>query len=364
MALPEKSRPGTLNGIQALRGIAACMVVVCHATLFWARIASPVPVGDPPNFWFSGGAGVDIFFIVSGFVMAVSTIGRDLGPHPALTFLKRRFIRVFPLYWVITALFAAEFLLLLHFPHWQTHGEVYNPLTKRLILSSVFLIPRNEIPLLGVAWTLIYECFFYLLFALALALRLAPARLLTPLMLALVLLGTTHFVSGPRTVVITNELLLEFLAGVFLGMAVLAQKKLNVSLSAVLGLIGIVFLLLPRHNMSSGRILIWGIPSALVVLAAVFLEDHIGKLWPKFILLFGDASYSLYLIHGPCLYVLLRIFETLGIARFGVLRWQDEWLIGIVSLIVCIAVSLLVYFWIEKPLLRFLGQKRLHKSVS
>src|SRR5664279_788566 len=169
-------KPGTFRGIQALRGIAAVMVVVHHSTLFWSRVTFALArTAGPPVVW-SGAAGVDIFFVISGFVMAITTAGTSGESHPARKFLGRR-----------------------------------------LLTRSLFLVPGDSPLVVGVAWSLSFEVFFYLLFALALACKVVPVRLLTPLMLGLVLIGYFHSGSSPVFAMITAPMLLEFLAGVIIG---------------------------------------------------------------------------------------------------------------------------------------------------
>jgi hypothetical protein len=108
-----KAKRPTFRGIQALRGFAACMVVVHHATQQWSLYT----VGDGAQlFWANGAAGVDIFFVISGFVMAVSTIGREHKTHPARSFLERRLIRLVPLYWIVTFIVLFKLEMLRKFP--------------------------------------------------------------------------------------------------------------------------------------------------------------------------------------------------------------------------------------------------------
>lgn len=100
----------TIRGIQVLRGLAACMVVIHHSTQRFANLVA----GSSTPFWENGASGVDLFFIISGLVMAISTLGREDKRHPAAVFLKRRFIRLVPMYWAITLLFIVITLALQH----------------------------------------------------------------------------------------------------------------------------------------------------------------------------------------------------------------------------------------------------------
>src|SRR5580698_4620797 len=151
----------TFAGIQMLRGLAALMVVFHHATQWWADYVDQV---NSHYAWGSGASGVDIFFVISGFVMAVSTIGREHKTHPARSFLERRLIRVAPLYWLATALILAKTLIVNSHPE-LGNGPHASATSLSYIFSSFLFIPyRNSVgtiqPLLLVGWTLSYEMFF------------------------------------------------------------------------------------------------------------------------------------------------------------------------------------------------------------
>src|ERR1700677_21742 len=157
----QDGRSVQFRGIQILRGLAACMVVVHHATQMWSQSVTRI-TGLPV--WWTGAAGVDIFFVISGFVMAVSTIGREHKTHPARSFLERRIIRIFPLYWIVSAVLLLKVAAL----EWHPQLAGSSPhvhVTFGYLLASFLLIPYrdslgNILPLLIAGWTLSYEMFF------------------------------------------------------------------------------------------------------------------------------------------------------------------------------------------------------------
>lgn len=354
----------TYRGVQALRGFAACLVVAVHATMMWVQRAGD---GKTAHSWQNGNAGVDIFFVISGFVMAVSTAGRQSGLHAARNFLARRLIRILPLYWLMTAGMWLK----------QTAGGLYPALrnftehvqlTPAYLAASILLIPcRNSMgtiqPLLFVGWSLSFEMFFYLLFAVALALRIAPVRFLTPVLLLLVAAGALLHPSSPPLAYATAPMLLEFLFGVLLGHATLQQLRAPAWVAATLGLLGLAYLLfVPGEPSAMGRILHWGLPALLVVHAAVALEDRLGSRWPRGMLLLGDASYALYLCHPLVFPFVHKLLTRLDVLASPTLRLRDELLTVAVCLAVTIPVAIAIHRWIERPMTNWCRRRWLHEG--
>jgi exopolysaccharide production protein ExoZ len=321
----KRDRPMELVSIQYLRGFAACAVLVGHAGNFEV-----------------GSAGVDLFFVISGFIMWVVSHARSLGP---VGFMVRRIARIVPLYWGVTLGTAAVAVLVPGaFPNLRvTPGNV---------LSSIFFVPHRDpsghiYPLIVPGWSLNYEMFFYAIFAIVLAFS---ARLRLPLVaMILVALVTARsaFVSDSALwVTYTDPILLEFLAGVLLGAAYTTQRRLSIPASLLLiaiGFTGFAATIMLGLRADSWRAVHWGIPALLIVAGMVFCERS-GKMthWrlPHFI---GDASYSLYLVH---MFAVALVFRSLGR-----LHLPDALEIG-VAVVVSIGVGMVVYVVIERPLLR------------
>ena len=321
---------GEVRSIQYLRGVAAFGVLLFHAA-------------DRAGYVFGvGAAGVDIFFVISGFIMWVVTCRKTPGPSD---FLVRRVQRIVPLYWGLTlATAAAAIAIPSAFPAMRP--------TAAHIAQSLFFIPhRGEsgaiAPLVVPGWTLNYEMFFYLLFAAAL---LAPARLRPWLLSAalggLALLHPLGDAQNPLWATYTNPLLLEFGAGVWLGKAWsdgrLPGRAVSSGLMA-LGVAGFTLVSLARIDIEPARILYWGAPALLLVSGAVSFE-RAGPLphwWP--LRLLGDASYSIYLVHGLAISAAFRLLRgALGgaIPAF------------VVSVVAGVAAGLVAYQLAEKPLMK------------
>lgn len=149
------------DGIQSLRLVAALLVVITHSTFYThERLNSNIEV------WRTGAIGVDIFFLISGFVMLITADRFIISKHGWKEFAARRLLRIAPMYWLATTV---KLLTMLAIPSAVLHAKLD---IGNVILSYFFLPSRNIdgqfAPLLGVGWTLVFEMFFYALFASAL----------------------------------------------------------------------------------------------------------------------------------------------------------------------------------------------------
>lgn len=288
-----------LLNLQLLRAIAALSVVVAHAIHETVSLAGASGRAAVDGSAWNLGFGVDIFFVLSGFIMTYTTAAEFGKSGAPLRFFLRRCARVVPLYWLLTSILllgAAVAPSLLAVPI----GDISH------ILASYFFIPSgrgvDEIrPVLALGWTLNYEMLFYVLFAAAL---MVPIRLgiiwLSALMAALALAGN---LIDPRHVQIafwTSPIILEFLFGVYI--ALIFRSGLRIGSGAALGLVaigllGFVRFSTPWNDATLPQFLRCGLPAGLLVLAAA-----VGPALPfRRIALsgaaLGDASYSLYLAH-------------------------------------------------------------------
>lgn len=307
--------------------------------------------------WTTGLAGVDIFFVISGFVMAVSTSGRNTANHPGFSFLARRLIRIAPLYWIITAVVLLKLKMVDLHPG-LANADSHVQMTGPYLVSTFLFIPyRNSLgliePPLVVGWTLSFEVFFYLLFAIAMQLRVRVEVFLTPVMVALVMAGLFRGEHWPGWMVLTDPILLEFLAGVLLGELVTRGYRLNAVAACSVGVVGLFLFILPSITGPITRVVSWGIPATLIVLSAVMLEDRLDTFWPRWILLLGDASYSLYLSH---LLILSAIVKLLSRSRFlpagpgSATSGPAAVSMVLIVLISCILVAVALYEILEKPM--------------
>jgi len=270
-----------LRSIQYLRAFAALSVVLFHS-LQWARIDFDI-----------GAAGVDVFFVISGFVMWRSTEDHDLKP---LEFLRRRAIRIVPLYWAATLVLAGGAAL------WPARFPEIDPQPWHVLQSLAFLQHRNPagqpFPVLAPGWTLNYEAAFYCLFAACLLLP--RAHRLLGVSFGLVVTALYGFAHPPAYEMLANPLMLEFLAGVLLAKAssrgLLPGREMGWGLLAA-ALCWYGLLMATRTEWDLWRPLFWGLPALLLVAGLVSLETSGGLPEIRPLTALGDASYSLYLLH-------------------------------------------------------------------
>jgi len=306
---PSARPPGfKLNSIQYLRAVAAAAVVVSHAANSLLGHTAHLINLD------YGAYGVDIFFVVSGFVMYYTTF--DLSMRPS-TFFAKRLIRIVPLYFILsTAMFALVVLRPASFNEESPDVLAY--------VESILFIPHwnprlhNLEPIIGQGWTLNYEMFFYLLFAASLFLRNRwNALAVLPVIGGLVVLGRVHPVASPAFITYTSPLMLEFCFGIVVAASFVAPVKLNSRwpLALLICLAAASAYLYAFHANLHGsealRPLYVGMPCAILVTALVAIER--GGSLPQIALLAlaGDASYSLYLVHGFVLGFGKRLWQHL-----------------------------------------------------
>jgi len=294
----------TLYGIQYLRAFAALAVVVFHAA---ERTGGHFAIGA---------AGVDVFFVISGFIMWVISDRRPVTPQ---RFLLDRLKRIAPSYWLVTGIMVAGALAGL-FPNLQ--------LSAGHLLGSLFFIPvrspsTGEIwPVLVQGWTLNFEMFFYVLFAGALFLPRAWRLLfLTGVFGLFFAAGLIWDPQSAALATYTRPIILEFLGGIFIAELWLRRKVAGTSLGlACVGaaLCGFAAIYLMGAEFDE---FICGPLAMALVFGMVSLETggSIGRV--PVLTYLGDASYSIYLWHTLTISVAVKAADILGLdgglALFG-----------------------------------------------
>jgi peptidoglycan/LPS O-acetylase OafA/YrhL len=337
-----------LYGIQVLRAFAAFMVAVHHVQPDAAVLAQRSGASFAPSHLLPWMAGVDIFFVVSGFIMVHSSEklfdNRD-GPR---LFLLRRLARIVPLYWAATTLFLLVGLAL---PAALNSGAP----SLAQIMSSYLFWPALSTeglvqPIYSLGWTLNYEMLFYVLFGLALLL---PRALVVPAVtLGLAALVGAERLGGPLPLPFGfwgQPIVLEFAAG--MGLALLRRHGFRLPgeyrwLAAGLGAaILLVAARLPAPLSAWTTLAFHGSAAALLVMAA---SSGSGQSAPSALVRglaeVGDASYALYLIHPFAIRGLREVF----------LRIAPGWplLFILVALVAAVVAALVVYHWFERPMTR------------
>lgn len=344
-------RPSTFASLQVLRTIAALLVVLFHLRIVEAKLGTEALL-LPGALRFADG-GVDLFFVISGFVMALITSGRFRSPINAAQFLGRRLWRVVPLYWLYTT---AVVVLMGLLP-----GMVNTSYAGQSVWASYLLWPQSQLPLLTVGWTLIHEMYFYLVIAVAIAVlgeRGFPWFLLAWGLLVAGAQPGWGSIHAPWAQVALNAMTLEFIAGALLGRYWRRVPEALARLSLPLGMIGFVGAMAILDRLAGStlalpypypilRTLLFGPASVLLVLGMVAWERRHPRALPRVLVLVGDSSYSLYLSHVFTLSAIGRLWQMSGPTDSP---WHHALFAG-TAVAASIAVGLASYFTLERPLL-------------
>lgn len=353
-------RPDRIYSLQALRAIAALLVLWSHA-IDGAELFS-VPHQSHFFHWeHFGPCGVDLFFVISGFIVSLvaARAGRGEGGDRSTTtlhFLTRRITRVFPLYWILTIVLILEGFFGRHGNEWQ----------KVAWLPTLFLLPSAHYPtgapLLALGWTLLFEIYFYVV--LATFLFLSPRFLVRNTVLflvAAVLVGALIGIERPWLVVGLNPMLLEFVFGCALGVLFYRTRHRAATLRrpgaalAAIGAIGLLSTIFFGYGSANDafhilagrdcwlRVGVWGVPSALLV-GGMLLWNPVMFSPPARVLVFlGDASFSIYLCTMPARSVVDHFWREFGMfgADAGVFF----------GAIFCTIAGVACYLVVERPLM-------------
>jgi exopolysaccharide production protein ExoZ len=336
--------PANFLTIQALRAVAALLVVLLHSFETWGERVDPAAPGLN---WENGAAGVDIFFIISGFVMVISSRRLVDEAGAWLSFLRHRVVRIVPLYWLLTTVKILTVVVL--------GGVILRTgLGFNFVAGSYLFLPVTDSaghfrPVLPVGWTLTYEFLFYLLFAAALALRVDVLRVVIPGLGLIAAAALVRTETWPAWTILFDTIVVEFVFGVMLAKWTLRGFCLPPALAGLFVLVGLGVILVEPMVSENARVLTWGIPAFAVVAGAVSLESAVGPALPRWLLNLGDASYSIYLSHG-------FVLPALGILVDGIVA-PGPWTEGLTIVLCLIASSIagrIVFILIENPMLQAL----------
>lgn len=365
-----KTLPKRLNSIQALRGIAALLVLFFHLAEFQRQMAesNPADVALTQGFWDRGWAGVDLFFVISGFIMVYVTQKYGRNIRDVIDFLGARISRIYPLWWVCAGIMGAYFFISYGMPAAPDRVSSAED-AFQFALKSFLLIPQDVPPILGLGWTLIHELFFYLVFAMLLF---VPRRNLIFMLCIWALfttLGNIFIPMGNLSYLtqglIFSPLTLEFILGAVVAIIVLkdivyAPKALFIS-AAIMILMGLVFFPdIPVTSKSWLRVSVFALPFAALIYGWVSLERQGKLLPPKWLCSLGDWSYSLYLTHYIVLVTLRRIYRMLAPESLsvGALGFLDNLLFAVLAIGLSVMTSAIFYHIIERPSVTYLTRMR------
>lgn len=346
-------KPVKLASVQALRAAAALLVLLYHVQNTELRLE---PVSMLPNWFVHGSAGVDLFFVISGFVM-VWISGPDRGLRAAGSFLFSRALRIYPPAWLFTALAmlgsiaAGTFAARVAADNWA--------------LFSFLMMPQETVPALAVSWTIVHEVYFYVVFAVLLLFRHRRS-----LVIGLVAWGIVVAVAGlagwrsdgPWATLVVHPLTLEFIAGALVAMALrswppwrpgivlAAGAAVALSLPLILGT-------KPFAELAGWHRLFAYAPPACAVAYGIIGLEILGRFrCPRWIRFIGDMSYSLYLSHLLVMAVVLQLWVRLATAGD-----HDKWLMIAAMAVAPLPVAAMSYLCFERPAVK--AAHRLRDSI-
>ena len=280
-----------LLGLQVLRGLAAWIVVFHHVNQTFFNWEPPLKILYVFN---HGGFGVDIFFVLSGFIMFYSVKNNSRG---GVSFFLDRFFRIFPVYWCMTLL-----LLISGFLFSASSYDTY--FTKESLAKSLLLITSKNpnggfYPYLYVGWTLIYEMFFYIVLSISLLIYKSRALIITTVFLFFfpLILKSNDLLGN------SNYLLYEFLIGISIAFVFSHLEKSRYSKALLKSIYAVPIFLICFGCMyfMKSSLFLRSFNAALLVVAFLLLEIYFKKYKSVFWVQLGDISYSTYLIH-PIIY--------------------------------------------------------------
>lgn len=334
-----------LTSIQGLRALAAVLVMVYHTRTHELLAMADNGLKESPLFGLivdNGYAGVDLFFVISGFIMVYVT-GKVLPrPMTSLAFLFARAARIYPLWWLFALLMMGYFYITLGTP-WDP-GDARSLGDSNFVAShpwlhlglSFALLPQPAWPVYGLGWTLVHEMHFYLVFALIILL---PRRFL-PWVLALwaagVTAGALAGLAGPYAInyltLAVHPLSLEFIGGCAAGLLVMSGRRFRPLLILILGSGALLASLILQGQETTftliwGRVLWFGLPSIAIIYALASLEADGRIEAPRWLVTLGDWSYAIYLSHVFVLSGVRRIFPYIS-ERLEGTPYADWFLIG------------------------------------
>lgn len=339
------TKTSKINTLQAVRAFAAIGVMLFHGA---DMINDRLGYLFLNNIFMVGFSGVDVFFVLSGFIILYTF---SLAKYDTASFLKRRFIRIYPIYWLVTLFLVVAFVFSPS-PDQAHKGDIW------VILGSLTLLPQAH-TIVGVAWTLSYEVVFYLVFAFTYFKK--PIFLLFAFIVWISAILLFYFLHIKTDIFIVNTLMHPVILNFAFGcvVAFLYKKYPNTAhfkwffwLGALLFIsLWALFYQLRTSNAEAftsdmARVYLFGLPAAILIFGALYLP----VLVPKLLVHLGDASYSIYLIHGTVLSVLIKL-----VIKFNLAALFSHFMGAVALFAATLFIGSCFYRFIELPLLKWLN---------
>jgi exopolysaccharide production protein ExoZ len=338
--------PQNLSTIQALRGLAALAVAVAHLRPVELKVDASPLLGSWATLGF---AGVDLFFVISGFVMVWVTRAQQGQAGLVPSFWAARALRIYPLWWLILTVIVVVWIIK---PDWVYASDTSTP----DLLRSYLLWPATTLPLHAVGWTLIHEVWFYLVFGLLLVLprRYLPAALVVWAGSVIAAALAMPKPEIPELALIRHPLTLEFIGGAAIGLIATKRQLPYAKLTLQIGCFLLIAAAASNHQNPTPlfeqewpRVALFGIPFALILWGWVGLEQA-GARAPRPLKSVGNWSYALYLIHIPVFASIGRLGQSLSIAGPF-----DNIVLLILAMTLALAAAFVLHQFFERPVQAF-----------
>ncbi len=358
-----------LELLETFRGVAALLIVAFHATeLFNLKFDHPFLL----SLFEFGDSGVDFFFVLSGFFLALS--GHKLIRHrqTAKDFLVKRCLRLYPLYWLVSLCIIPVYFLVPSF------GKGYEQ-DIGVILKSLLLIPQEHAPILSVAWFLSHLLLFYLVFTAVILLPNVISKVILAGLSVSAFFMLTDILSGFQFKSDSHFLLdfifshynFEFVAGWLLGIFFSRRQlkpagSLFILLTGCLGFMiaGFLDVYILKTSVATSNIsryyefIAYGTSSILIVAGAAFLEKNRRLPINRGFVVLGEASFAIYLTHYPILSIFTKFMQASAINSI------ELYTIGMVlSCLATVLLGCIIHFSIEKRLTSILRNRLFYASV-
>ncbi len=336
--LPTDSKP-RLYGVEAARGIAALLVVFYHTALHVEGDIGGSILWGLPLF---GHAGVDFFFVLSGFIITFVHF-KDVGnPKRLRRYAQRRFTRVFPFYWIILSYYLAD--------TWLFHSAKDPAITR--LFSEFFLLPVMFPVIVGGSWTLVFEIMFYTTFATLILSRRFGLTVLALLLISAILGIVSSSLRLRLGIPSAPPCCLEFFFG--MGCAYLLTHRrisgagwLLIAGVCMFAAAGVAEVFGKLNGFGVSARLLYGSSSALVILGLVERERSGSPRMPKPLAVLGRASYSVYLVHLIAIGIAFHV-----ISRLMHLSPRDALPLWVVLCAIGVAAGIVASIWVEHPIIR------------
>ncbi|MBB3696339.1 acyltransferase family protein [Flammeovirga yaeyamensis] len=317
-----------IYSLQIGRALAALLVLLFHLSVNFNELLG---IKYLNNFFYFGSCGVDFFFILSGFIISYSTDKKSISTS---SFITQRVLRIYPIYWVTFIFFFISSLFI-----GSSHSrEIIS------IIKSLLLLPNHDM-LTGVSWTLSYELYFYLLYSFSLIFIDLKKRIFC----VSILLFTILFFSNLFTenLFFSDFIVFEFIFGIII-YQIWQLNKLRKFNSYFSIFIGIVFLIINVVFFRFHRVIQYGIPFCFIFYG--LLKGDLKN--NNFLILLGDSSYVMYLLHLPIIRIYTKVLNYFEITNLLFIN-----ITNILLIFTIIYISIIVHRKIELPINKYLKNK-------